>query len=165
MHVAGATPLPGRSTRSCVHVRSADFCPGDTDAKKKNEEERRSTHFYLKRTAQMEKWIDPTCSGTIVHSLTSITGPWKLKSCSKSSFGAKSAGIKKQKLGSVILTRFVSLIYAGNFWREHDAILAPLFFAPFGRDSVRLAREMSLVCHSRTWQKAGQNFDTLCDNA
>ena len=53
MHVAGATPLPGRSTRSCVHVRAADFCPGDTDAKKN--EERRSTHsFHLKRTTQTE---------------------------------------------------------------------------------------------------------------
>ena len=61
----------------------------------------------------------------VVHSL--ITGPWKLKSCSKSSFGVKSVGIKKQKLGSVIFTRFVSLICAGIFWHERDVILAPLF--------------------------------------
>ena len=60
MHVAGATPLSGTAVDllaaaySCVYVRSADFCPGDTDAKK-NEEERRSTHsFHLKRTAQTE---------------------------------------------------------------------------------------------------------------
>ena len=68
---------------------------------------------------------------TIVHSF--ITGPCKLKSCWKSSFSVKSAGIKKQKLGSVILTRLVSLICAGNFWRERDVILAPLF-------SLHLAR-------------------------
>ena len=49
MHVAiaGARPLPGRSTRSCVHVRSADFCPGDTaaDAKKMKKKGEARTPF------------------------------------------------------------------------------------------------------------------------
>ena len=27
----------------------------------------------------------------------------------------------------------------GKFWRERDVILAPLFFAPFGRASLRVA--------------------------
>ena len=45
MHVAGATPLPGRSTRSCVHVRSADFCPGDNDAKKMKKKGEARTPF------------------------------------------------------------------------------------------------------------------------
>ena len=60
MHVAGATPLYPvdllAAAYSCVlvHVRSSDFCPGDTDVKKK-EERRRSTHsFHLKRTTQTE---------------------------------------------------------------------------------------------------------------
>ena len=50
--------------------------------------------------------------------------------------------------GSVILIRFASLIRSGNFWRKRDVILAPLFFAPFGRASLRVAREMSFACHS-----------------
>ena len=50
----------------------------------------------------------------IVHSL--ITGPWKLKSRSKSSFGFKSAAVKLLKQGSVILTSFVSLTRTGNFY-------------------------------------------------
>ena len=58
MHVAGATPLPGRSTRmiaaaySCVHVRSADFCKGDThkgdtDTKKMKKKGEARTPFTL----------------------------------------------------------------------------------------------------------------------
>ena len=59
---------------------------------------------------------------TIVH-----YGSLKIEKLLKSFFWVKSAGIKKQKLGSVILTCFVSLICAGNFWRELDANLAPFF--------------------------------------
>ena len=66
---------------------------------------------------------------TIVHSL--ITGPWKLKSRSKSSFGLKSAAVKLLKQGSVILTRFVSLTRTGNLLRDRDVILAPLFSRHF----------------------------------
>ena len=62
---------------------------------------------------------------TIVHSL--ITGPWKLKSWLNSSFGVKSAAVKLLKQASVILTCFVSLTRMGNFLRDRDVILAPLF--------------------------------------
>ena len=60
-----------------------------------------------------------------------ITGPWKLKSWSKSSFGLKSAAVKLLKQGSVIFTRFVSLTRTGNLLRDRDVILAPLFSRHF----------------------------------
>ena len=67
MHVAGVAPLPGRSTRSCVQMRTCSinrFVPG-RHRREKYEEERRSMHsFYQKSTAQTEKWIGPTCSST-----------------------------------------------------------------------------------------------------
>ena len=62
---------------------------------------------------------------TTVHSL--ITGPWKLKSCSKLSFGLKSAAFQLLKQGSVIFTRFVSLTRTEIFLSERDVIWMPLF--------------------------------------
>ena len=94
---------------------------------------RRIRHWTILRW--MVRWcirltrLTLVCEVIIVHSL--ITGPWKLKSWSKSSLGLKSAAVKLLKQGSVILTSFVSLTSTGNFLRDHDVILAPLFSRHF----------------------------------
>ena len=97
---------------------------------------------------------------TIVHSL--ITGPWKLKSCSKS-FGVKPEAAKKLKRGSVILTRFASLIRSGNFWRKRDVILAPLF----SRHLAWPALQLPEICHLPVTGLSMEEGERakLCDNA
>ena len=95
----------------------------------------------------------------IVHSL--ITGPWKLKSCSKLYFGLKSAAVKLLKQGSVILTLFFfSLTSTGNFLRDRDVILAPLFSPHLAGPAKKRERGHLSVTPEHGRRHAG--FSTSC---
>ena len=69
-----------------------------------------------------------------------------MKSCSKSSFGVKSAAVKKLKWGSVILTRFASLICVGIFCANMTSIWGHYFRAKWPSQRKSCVRDV--ICLS-----------------
>ena len=63
----------------------------------------------------------------VYYSTFTYYGSLEIEKLIKSSSGLKSAAVKLLKQGSVTLTSFVSLTSTGNFLRDRDVILAPLF--------------------------------------
>ena len=103
--------------------------------------------FYL-------RWLLAASSASLAAPivLSLILSHCKLKSCSKSSLGLKSAAVKKLKRGLCFW-----LVHAGNFWLERERQFGAIIFVPTGRPSVSVPRKMSFASHLRAWQKACQH--------
>ena len=71
MHVADATPLPGRSTRSCVHLRST-ISARETPTRNKLKKKGKARIIFTETYCSNGKWIGPTCSYTSTSSYFSL---------------------------------------------------------------------------------------------